>query len=251
MQQGNPGNEKKSTSLSQFNKVLAVVFILSLATNQFLILRLKNMFGMKNILTEMRPYIFTDDGSGTVLAGDLPKDALALAIHSGVPHGYGQEMGVSFDDVQRSINSMKQYDPDYGSKRIILSGEKLQRYIDIGTRISCEYCCGVASIVFRNGQAACGCAHSQAMRGLMAYLLKNHPDQYSNDQILWELARWKGRYFPKQMIKKMAQHLESGNYTADTAALVMGLDMPKYNSKSGNIPLPSNIQSAPDMVGGC
>ena len=37
------------------------------------------------------------------------------------------------------------------------------------------------------------------MRGLSAYLIKNHPE-ISNEQILEELRKWKITYFPKQTL---------------------------------------------------
>lgn len=188
------------------------------------------------------------------LAGDLMQDSVSLAISSGVPEVYGEEMGVSFDQVQLAINIMRKYDPsDLKSKgeRIIPAGDNLKRYIEIAGKISCEYCCGAASIINpKNGQSACGCAHSMAMRGLAAYLLQNHGEM-SNDEILRELARWKGIYFPKQMTKKMAEQLQNGNYTPDIASLLIGLDLPNYGNGGENAPLPSEIENLPGMIGGC
>jgi hypothetical protein len=188
------------------------------------------------------------------LGGDLMQDSVSLVISSGTPEIYGEEMGVSFDQAQAAINIMRKYDPyDLKPKgeRIIPAGDNLKRYIEIAGKISCEYCCGAASIINpKNGQSACGCAHSMAMRGLTAYLLQNHKDM-SNDEILRELARWKGIYFPKQMTKKMAEQLQNGNYTPDIASLLIGLDLPNYGDGSKGAPLPSEIENLPGMVGGC
>ena len=185
------------------------------------------------------------------LVGDITQDSIVLTISQGAPAVYGEELGVSFSKVQPSIDVMRQFDPGYGNQKITLTGEELTRYIDIGLRISCEYCCGALSIIFKDGSAACGCAHSQAMRGLAAYLLKNHGSAYSNDQILQELARWKGMFFPKQMIAKMANALSTGTYTPDTAALTLGYTLPQYGLAGKNAPLPSEINNLPSMVGGC
>lgn len=174
---------------------------------------------------------------------------VGLTIASGAPDIYGSELRVSYDDVQASMNIMGQYDPDYGTTKLTLTPELQQRYIAIGTRISCEYCCGAKSIVFPNGKAACGCAHSQAMRGLIAYLLNKHATEFSDDRILQELARWKARFFPKQMIAKVANQRASGQYTPDVAALL--LNQPAGSSKSVTAPLPSSLQNLPNMVGGC
>lgn len=183
------------------------------------------------------------------LSGDLAQDAVALVISEGVPEIYGMEMGVDFSQVQDSIYRMQVYDPGYGSQKIILTGDKLQRYIDVTTRISCEFCCGAAAIGFGDGTPACGCAHSQAMRGLVAYLIEYHGEQYTNDEVLRELSRWKGLYFPKQMIKKLADQIQSGQYTPDIASLLIGVDVSKISNTSA--PLPSDIKDLPSMVGGC
>lgn len=247
---------KKNTSLINF--VLLAVLVLLLSFNETIILITSKALGMEG---DAKEQINKDkkDNSGlaasgeTGLTGDLAQDAIKLVISSGIPKVYGSELGVSFDfdKVQDSINIMAQFDPTYGQKKIVLTGDELKRYIDIGLRIACEYCCGATSIVFKDGEAACGCAHSQAMRGLAAYLIKNHDEEYSNDEILRELSRWKGMFFPKQMIQKIAQQLQNSNFTPDSAALVLGLKLPDYGKGSKTAPLPSEIENLPGMVGGC
>jgi hypothetical protein len=78
------------------------------------------------------------------------------------------------------------------------------------------------------GIRACGCAHSYAMRGLIKYLVINHSDEYTEDEILAEVNRWKTLFFPKQSIQKV---IMSGKGT-------------------GTID-PSVLQEMPNMVGGC
>ena len=92
------------------------------------------------------------------------KELQSSFMPSGVPNIYGQELNISFDQVQDAINKVSIFDPTYGKEKIELSGNDLERYIDIGSDIACEYCCGVETLVFKNGEAACGCAHSQMMR---------------------------------------------------------------------------------------
>ena len=149
------------------------------------------------------------------------------------------------------MNVKKQFDPAYGKQKIVLTGDDLQRYIDVNLQISCEYCCSAVSIIRQDGEAACGCAHSQAMRGLAAYLIQNHGSEFTNDEILRELSRWKGAYYPKQTIKKLASQLQGADFTPDTAALVMGVDLPDYGQGSKSAPLPSDLENLPNMVGGC
>lgn len=215
---------KKGYKLFFFlNFILLFLLLVSFGINQILIEKINKNLGIKNEFSQLTN-IFGRSGNldkSIAQTGDVLQKAINLVVSSGVPKTYGAELGVSFDKVQSSMNIMKQYDPTYGKKKIVLTGSDKQRYIDIGMEIACEYCCDAKTLVFKDGRAACGCAHSQSMRGLEAYLIKNHGTKYSNDQILKELARWKGMFFPKQMIKKMTAQLQSGNYnTPDTASLI-------------------------------
>ncbi|MEE8423001.1 MAG: hypothetical protein V3S49_00510, partial [Thermodesulfobacteriota bacterium] len=83
-------------------------------------------------------------------------------------------------------------------------------YTNIGSQISCQYCCRAKTLVKEDGKAACGCAHSIMMRGLAAYLLKNHPE-FSDERILEELNTWKVTYFPKQTLTAKLQEMEKTN----------------------------------------
>lgn len=237
------------------NLVLLCVVAVSMIVNGWIIGETKEKLGLNSLglFDSLSPLaLFSGNNGGKIkLSGNLGEDAVKLAVVTGAPEKYGQELSVNFDQVQQSMNVMKQFDPGYGANKIILSGEALKRYTDVGLRISCEYCCGANAIVFANGEAACGCAHSQAMRGLAAYLIQKHSAEYTDDQILRELARWKGRYFPKQMVKKMTEQLQNGQYTPDMAALLLELEVPKYSGQSADAPLPSSIKDAPGMVGGC
>ncbi|MCR4284823.1 MAG: hypothetical protein NUV97_02130 [archaeon] len=120
-------------------------------------------------------------------------------IPKGVPAVYGSELGVSYDDISPSnprgadvaISKLKQLDIT-----MELSGADLERYIRVTGAISCEYCCGADSIIFPDGQAACGCAHSYAMRGLAKYLITEHSNEFTDEEILAELGKWKVLFFP-------------------------------------------------------
>lgn len=129
----------------------------------------------------------------------------------GIPSVYGQELDISFDNVQDAINKVRVMGPTYGKgdKKIVLTGEDLKRYTDIGQQISCQYCCKATTLVRKDGVAACGCAHSIMMRGLTAYLIENHPE-FSDDQILNELRTWKITYFPKETLTAKLAQLEKG-----------------------------------------
>ena len=162
------------------------------------------------------------------------KEIRASFIPTGVPDVYGEELDISFDQVQDAINKVQVFGPTYGQngKKIILTGADLKRYINIGSQTACEYCCGVKTLVRKDGTAACGCAHSIMMRGLAAYLIKNHPE-LSDDQILNELNTWKITFFPKQTLSAKLLELE----------------------KAGESGIKELLEEFPDflpqMVGGC
>lgn len=126
-------------------------------------------------------------------------------IPKGIPRIYGKELGINFDDVAASnpekaestISKLGALDD-----KITPNGKDLERYISIASKISCEYCCGAESIIFSNGKAACGCAHSYAMRGLAKYLITNHPNEFTDDEILEEMGKWKTLFFPGPMTDK-------------------------------------------------
>ena len=238
---------------SWLNIILLVLLMIAMIANQVLMGDLNKQLGVSsgNFLSGLTSKLAIWGGGGAALTGNISEDSIKLAFFQGQPAVYGQELSVNFDDVENSMNTMKRFDPTYGANKIILEGDLLKRYISVSLLISCEFCCGAKSIITENGDAACGCAHSQAMRGLSAYLIQKHGGEYTDDQILRELARWKGRYFPKQMIQKTAEQLQSGTYTPDVASLVLDVKLPKYNGKNQNAPLPSEIKDLPGMVGGC
>ena len=120
-------------------------------------------------------------------------------IPTGVPDTYGA-LDVSFDQVQASIDVMRRFDPTYGEDRIVLTGGDLGRYVRVGSGTACRYCPDARTLVEPSGDAACGCAHSQAMRGLAAYLIANHANEYTDEELVEELNRWRAVYFPKQTL---------------------------------------------------
>lgn len=235
---------KKSISVIQ--KIAVVIVGVLLVGNQALALQLgAAMAGM-------------DHMDGMVLSGDFTKDVAALVVPSEVPF-YGQELGLdmsSLNAINTSIRALGTMAPMQGANPIALNSEEMKRYIDIGTEpyITCEFCCGVKTLVRKDGSPTCGCAHSIAMRGTAAYLIRNYPEM-TNADIAYELMRQKGLYFPIQMQKRMAGALagESEAFTPDIKYLAMHLseddvkDLRAYAISSGFEP----NQEAPGMVGGC
>jgi hypothetical protein len=160
-------------------------------------------------------------------ANNSKQISLSDIIPSGIPEIYGAELGVSYDEPVKGIDVLGKLDTS-----INLEGELQQRYIKVTTSISCEFCCGAKSITFPDGKAACGCAHSYAMRGLAKYLLQNHSSDYTDQEILNELTKWKTLFFPKQMTKR---------------ALELAAKEGTYNEELLN----KVNEGVPDMVGGC
>ncbi len=167
-------------------------------------------------------------------------------IPKGVPEIYGSELGVSYDDVSASdLQLAESTIAKLGNldTSIELEGDSLKRYIAITSRISCEYCCGAQSIIFSNGQPACGCAHSYAMRGLAKHLIKNHGDEYSDDAVLEELGKWKTLFFPGKIGVKAKVLQDKGielNYINLASNKYRGVENEAASSGSGS-----------GMVGGC
>ncbi len=187
-----------------------------------------------------------DSFTGNVVAAQQRSSAPDI-IPTGTPAIYGEELDIRFDDVSPSdqrtadaaIRTLANLD-----KSITLSGSEKERYINTLYRlhdgISCEYCCGARSIIFENGEPACGCAHSYAMRGLAKYLLTEHGDEYTDEEILEELGKWKTLFFPGQMQVKSAVLEQQGvefNY--------INLASNRYRGAE------KGVSASGGMVGGC
>ncbi len=180
----------------------------------------------------------TSQGIGTVSASDI--------IPTGVPPVYGKELQISYDDVSASNPQLA--DATIGvlsniDRSETLEGAELQRYIDIlynlENGISCEYCCGARSVIFETGDPACGCAHSYAIRGLAKYLIKYHGDEYTDEEILGEVGKWKVLFFPG-IHEEKAKALEE-----------QGIETNYINLASNKYRGIEQGQSSGGMVGGC
>ncbi|MBS3151347.1 hypothetical protein J4443_03145 [Candidatus Woesearchaeota archaeon] len=188
--------------------------------------------------------IYSSSGSAGVtgLATGIEAVSASDIIPKGTPKVYGAELGVKYDDItpnnprlaDLTISKLAQYE------NTELNSEQMQRYIKIGSSISCEYCCGAEAIIFPNGQRACGCAHSFAMRGLAKYLLIKHPDM-SDEAILSELGKWKVLFFPG-IHEQKAQVLKE-----------KGIDPTDYINLASNLyrGIEQGQASGGGMVGGC
>lgn len=214
--------------------------------NQYLIYDLNKNMGGTHFWKNWNLSIL---GSSAPVGGALPiikgADDTDTAIKSvmmhGVPNIYGQELGVNFDSVEPSMNIMAKFDTSI--KFSDLTKDAQERYLNIGGKIACEFCCGVKTLIFSNGEAACACAHSQAMRGLAKYLLQNHGQEYTDDALLMELTKWKALYFPQQMVARAAALI--------SAKLPLNATNLNTNNPSAQSTDASGKTNLPSMVGGC
>lgn len=186
---------------------------------------------------------------GTQVSATAPGALAAPSdiIPAGVPAVYGTELGIKYEDISSS-NPNVQASIDKltnvlgGDPGNVLKGADLQRYVKLGSMIACEYCCGATTLVFSNGQPACGCAHSYAMRGVLGYLVKNHPE-LTDDQILEEIGKWKVLFFPGPEQQKATALEQQGiplNY--------INLASNKYRDIEQGAPVSGGSTS---QVGGC
>ncbi|MAG52521.1 MAG: hypothetical protein CMH62_01000 [Nanoarchaeota archaeon] len=208
--------------LSKLSTILVVVAFVLMVFNQFQLMGLNSELGS------------TPTGLSIVSTSVIP---------TGTPKIYGKELGISYDNVNpndpqsadATIKAMSSLD-----RTLTLTGDDLSRYIKIVSEISCEYCCGAKSIIFDDGRPACGCAHSYAMRGLAKYLILNHENEFSDDEILTELAKWKTLYFPGQMQAKADVMKSKG---VEFSYINLGSN--KYRN------IEKGATSSSGMVGGC
>ncbi len=224
--------------------ILTLIAALLIGVNQYLLTTVSHALGVKSELAPLLRFVNAGNARGATLSD--------IVWSKGMPF-YGQELGVTYDDVIGSLTKLAALDPTYGSQKIILNDEQKKRYVKIGMtdKMTCEFCCGAKTLVFTNGEAACGCQHSQAMRGILAYMIQKYP-QKSDDEMMREVARWKALFFPNQMMARAREQLASGTYTPDFAALVLGLNEKtlKQLGAQGAVTAPSSIPQ-PAMVGGC
>lgn len=200
--------------------LLAVAFIIA-AYNQLALMSLTGA-----VTAQAQPVKTNQEPTYSSI--DLQK-AIDVVIPKGVPDVYGTALGVDYDEPVDALNTMAALDGDlYEDGKIKfsdMSSSQKERYMNMGTSIACEFCCGATTLIQRDGQPACGCAHSAAMRGLMKYLLIN--TNMTNDQIMAEVIKVKSISFPQEMV---------GRYMQQNGML----------QASG-----SNLNSLPQQVGGC
>lgn len=219
---------------------LVVAAVALLAFNQYTLLSVQEGIATGDALLQSEPSSASD--KPITLTGDPVQDAINALIPTGTPP-YGEEMGVTYDDPVGSLRVLATW--DRGIPTSDLTPEERQRYISIGTRISCEFCCGAPSVIDKNARDLCGCSHAAAFRGLSKWLIRNRGSEYTDEEILWELTKWKSLFYPKSMITKYVAAQQAG---LDITPDVLNDRYLLQKIKTGDT---SAIGRLPEMVGGC
>ncbi|HLC63205.1 MAG TPA: hypothetical protein VJJ21_02700 [Candidatus Nanoarchaeia archaeon] len=265
-------NKQITTGIEKVILALFVISLVLIVFNQFQLFSVKNAISGGVIGIGDAGAAGNAGNDGGISSGVLAVQA--AVIPKGVPEIYGSELNIKYDDVNandpgkadETIKILANLD-----RTLTLEGKNKERYVTIASQISCEYCCGAKSIIFTKddidavnkniddaiaagkvtseeakkyrqeaGGAACGCAHSYAMRGLAKYLLLKHGNEYSDDQILEELGKWKTLFFP-------------GNIQAKAEILKQkGIELNYINLASNKYRgIEQGQSSSGAMVGGC
>ena len=193
--------------------------------------------------------------------GNPTQDAIATVVPTGTPfyalEGAGGEKikGASFDD---PITSQKIWAGLLGSKRfgtantIQLTSEEEQRWKKLTSVFTCDFCCGGPNSVTTINK--CGCAHSYAWQGMAKFFIKYYP-QYTDEQILGEMTKWKALWYPKGMIQdylvytgqQAASTLTHGGSTGIKQQFLQQAPNTQQQTHASVTP----IDNLPSMVGGC
>jgi len=140
-------------------------------------------------------------GTTSLQGSSIAQNLLKEIIPIGTPD-YGEKAGVSYDEIQQSLNTLVGY-----NESITLDETQKQRYVKIGASplTACEFCCGVGERGFAksDGTLLCGCAHNIAFSGLTKWLIQN--SFYTDEQIISEIGKWKILFFPKGSVEKEMQ----------------------------------------------
>ena len=133
-------------------------------------------------------------------SSDLVQDLVNNIIPTGVPWYSDEAGGVTFDDPIYAQQTWGPYE-----ETIQLSGEDEQRWSTIVNSFTCDYCCGSPqqpTIITR-----CGCAHAKAARGMAKWFIQNHGDEFSDEEIYGEMARWYALWYPGPTVKRLAEEI--------------------------------------------
>ena len=193
--------------------------------------------------------------------GNPTQDAIVAVVPTGTPfyaaQGEGAEKikGVSFDD---PLTSQKVWASLLGSRRfgtanaIQLTPEEEQRWQRLTSVFTCDFCCGGPNSVTTISR--CGCAHAYAWQGMAKFFIKYYPN-YSDEQILGEMTKWKALWYPKGMIQDYLVY--TGQQSADTlthggsTGIKQQFLQQAPNTQQQTHATATPLDELPSMVGGC
>ncbi len=180
--------------------------------------------------------------------GDPSQDAINYIIPTGTPwylaEGPGAELGISFDD---PIPAQKVWGKLGGA--IELDNEQQQRYNKLTSVFTCDYCCGGPTKVTTINR--CGCAHAYAWKGMARFFIKYYGDKYSDEEILGEMTRWKGLWYPKGMIQDYLVYTGQADASTLNHGGSVGIRAQFSGQGGGGEASISDLENLPGMVGGC
>ncbi|MBI2102155.1 hypothetical protein HYT53_06105 [Candidatus Woesearchaeota archaeon] len=193
--------------------------------------------------------------------GNPTQDAIATVVPIGTPfyvlEGPGAEnvKGASFDD---PLTSQKVWASLLGSRRfgtanaIQLTPEEEQRWQRLTSVFTCDFCCGGPNSVTTINR--CGCAHSYAWQGMAKFFIKYYPD-YTDEQILGEMTKWKGLWYPQGMIQDYLVYTGQQPATILTHGGSIGIRQ-QFLQQASSTQQQTHAQvtpldELPSMVGGC
>ena len=193
--------------------------------------------------------------------GNPTQDAIAAVVPTGTPFyalegpGIDKIKGASFDD---PLTSQKVWASLLGSRRfgtanaIQLTPEEEQRWQRLTSVFTCDFCCGGPNSVTTINR--CGCAHSYAWQGMAKFFIKYYP-QYTDEQIMGEMTKWKGLWYPQGMIQDYLVYTGQQPATILTHGGSIGIRQQFLqqapNSEQQTHATATPLDELPSMVGGC
>jgi hypothetical protein len=182
-------------------------------------------------------------------SGDAAQDAINYVIPTGTPwylaEGPGADLGISFDDpipAQQTWGKLE--------RAIELDSEQQKRYDKLTSVFTCDYCCGGPNAVTTINR--CGCAHAYAWKGMARFFVAYYGDKFSDEEILGEMTRWKGLWYPKGMIQDYLVYTGSADASTLNHGGSVGIQEQFAGQGGGSSSASiSDLENLPGMVGGC
>ena len=83
------------------------------------------------------------------------------------------------------------------------------------------------------------------------FFIKYHGDQYTDEQILGEMTRWKGLWYPKGMIQDYLVYTGEADASTLQHGGSVGIKAQFAGQGGGGSASVSELDNLPGMVGGC